>query len=160
ANGVRIEDFIKAIGWCKEPGMRRALAALFQRAEDATTLVEILPAIDDKELIRKRLETLIENLPRTGDRTYSGDCRLLVATGQYSPATASSVFQRFARCANPAQCHMLCIAVEELKPKWDKEILRLLLDDKRETGWCYSVAPGRDDSLPSRVCDEAADSLA
>jgi hypothetical protein len=158
ANGVRAKDFIDAVAWCQEPAIKSSLAALFKRAEDVAFVLAALPAISDAELIRGRLEPLVNNLPPEEDGPDGDGYRLLVALGERTPSTAKPVFQRYLRDASPQRCHTVCLALAEAKPPWDSELLGPLLADKRPMDWTYEPGKGRS-RLPLRVCDAAASTL-
>jgi hypothetical protein len=70
ANGVRANDFIKAVSWSKEPAVRAAVIGVFKRTDNTDTIDAALPGVDDKDLIRGHLEPLVEKLPAEADSPY------------------------------------------------------------------------------------------
>jgi hypothetical protein len=160
ANGVQADDFVKAVVWSKAPAVRSSLVSLFKRAEDVDTLLASLPAIEDSELVRGRLEPLIAALPADEEGPYGHGFHLLAALGQRTPKTAKAVFDRYLRGASAQRCHTVCLVLREVKPSWDADLLDPLLTDTRTWGWTYAVEAGKNEPrLPIRVCDEAAVTL-
>ncbi len=160
ANGVRADDFVKAVGWSKDPVVRGALTDVFKRAEDVDALLAALPAVEDKALIRSRLEAVVATLPADEGGPYGQGFHLLVALGQRNPETARAVFERYLRDARAQRCHTVCLVLRQLKPDWDADLLTTLLADTRTWGWTYAVKAGQNEPrLPIRVCDEAAVTL-
>jgi hypothetical protein len=156
ANGVRDYEFIKAVAWCKTPAVRAALARLFNRAEDMHSLLAALPAIEDTEMTRLRLEQLVAALPVDKVGPYD----LLVAFAQRNPQLVQPVFERYLRNASSERCHAVCLVLREVQLSCDKDLLGPLLSDTRTWGWTYAVVPGSNEPRePIRVCDEAAVTL-
>jgi hypothetical protein len=157
ANGLRAEDFVKAVAWSENPAVRAALVALFRRAEDMGALFAALPAVEDAALIRARLEPLLDALPADDRGPYGDGYRLLIALTRAAPDAARPAFERYLRGASADRCHTVCLALREVGPDWDADLLAPLLADRRTWGWTYAVEPGKNEPrLPIRVCDEAA----
>ncbi len=95
ANGVRAHEFIRSVAWCQDKAIQAALVRLFRRAEDNDSLLAALPAVDDRELIRKRVEPLLANLPADERGPYGSGYEFLASLGQRTPDTAKPVFQRY-----------------------------------------------------------------
>jgi hypothetical protein len=161
ANGVRSDDFVKAVAWSKAPAVRSSLVQLFKRAEDMDTLLASLPAVEDNELVRVRLEPLIASLPAEESGPYGHGYYLLVAVSQRTPRTAKAVFEHYLRNASTQRCFTVCLVLRKVQPNWDTELLTpLLTNDTRIGGWTYAVEAGKNEPrLPIRVCDEAAVTL-
>jgi hypothetical protein len=160
ANGVRADEFIKAVAWTKDSAVRAALARVFKRAEDVDALLAALPAIEDKEVIRGRLEPLVAALPAEERGPYGHGYHLLLALGQRTPETAKAVLGRYLRDASAQRCHTVCLVLREVKVGWDADVLGPLLTDTRTWGWTYAVVPDKNEPRrPIRVCDEAAVTL-
>jgi hypothetical protein len=159
-NRVRAEDFIRAIAWTRDPSVREALAGVFRNAQDDRALRAALPAIDDVELIRRRLESRVDALPAKEEGPYGQGYHYLLALGQRTPKTARAVFERYLRGASAQRCHTVCLVLREVKLKWDVALLGPLLADRRTWGWTYAVKPDSNEPRrPIRVCDEAAVTL-
>jgi hypothetical protein len=160
ANGVRADDFVKAVAWSQEPKVWTALNDLFKRADDVAALLAALPAVKDNELIRGRLEPLVAALPAEEGGPYGGGYYFLTALAKRTPDTAKPVFERYLRDASPQRCHTVSLVLRGVKVDWATDLLRPLLTDKRTWGWNYAVEEGKNEPrLPIRVCDEAAIAL-
>jgi hypothetical protein len=160
ANGVRADNFVKVVAWSKAPSVQAALAGVFKRADDMDALLAALPAVEDNEVIRSRLEPLVAALPADEGGPYGHGYYFLIALGQRTPKTAKSVFERYLRDASAQRCHTVCLVLRAVKPGWDADLLSPLLADTRTCGWTYAVEAGKNEPrLPIRVCDEAAVTL-
>jgi hypothetical protein len=160
ANGVRADSFIKSVAWSQDPAVRAALVQVFKRAEDVDALLAALPAIEDRDLIRSRLEPLVAAQPAEERGPYGQGFRLLVALAQRTPDSARSVFERYLRDASAQRCHTVCLVLREVRVDWNAELLGPLLADTRTWGWTYAVEPSKNEPRqPIRVCDEAAVTL-
>jgi hypothetical protein len=160
ANGVRAEDFIKAVAWTHDAAVRAALGRVFRRTEDVDCLLAALPAVEDKDAVRGRLEPLVAALPAREDGPYGDGYQMLVALAQRTPDTARPVFERYLRRAGAQRCHTACLVLRQVKVGWDADVLAPLLNDTRTWGWTYAVTPGQNEPRrPIRVCDEAAVTL-
>jgi hypothetical protein len=159
ANGVRSEYFVKAVAWSKNMLIRDALTEMFRRAEHVESLLAALPAVEDKDLVRGRLEPLVAALPAE-EGPFGQGYHLLGALGQRTPQTARAVFERYLRDASAQRCHTVSLVLREVRPTWDADLLSPLLADTRTWGWTYAVEPGQNEPRrPIRVCDEAAVTL-
>jgi hypothetical protein len=160
ANGVRADNFIKSVAWSKDPGVRAALVGVFKRAENTSDLLAALSAVEDNDLVRRRVEPFITALPADERGPYGDGYHLLLALGQRTPDTARAVFERCLKDASAQRCHSVCLVLREVKVAWDADLLGPLLADKRTWGWTYAVEPGKNEPRrPIRVCDEAAVTL-
>ena len=99
ANGVRVDYFVKAVAWCKEPPVQVALVELFKRAEDVDALLAALPAVEDRNLIRRRLEAALAALPAKEGGPYVHGFYILRALLQRTPREARVAFERYLRDA-------------------------------------------------------------
>jgi hypothetical protein len=157
ANGVRAKEFIKAVAWSRAPAIRQALEKVFKRAEDEDALLAALPAVEDRELLRARLEPLVAALPAEEEGPYGHGYHFLVALARRTPGTARAVFERYLRKASAQRCHTVSLLLRQVKAGWDTALLGPLLADKRTWGWTYAVDPSKNEPRrPIRVCDEAA----
>jgi hypothetical protein len=160
ANGVRAYDFIRSVGWCQDKAIQTALVRLFRRVEDVESLLAAIPAVDDRALIRKRVEPLVANLPADERGPYGSGYELLSALGQRTPDTAKPVFQAFLKDASAQRCHTMCLVLRRVELDFDTELLATLLDDKRTWGWTYAVEAGKNEPRAEiRVCDVSAVTL-
>ncbi len=160
ANGVRVGHFVNATAWSNAPTIRAALARVFNRAEDVEALLAALPAIEQSEVIRARLEPLIAKLPADEEGPFGDGFHLLVASGQRAPKPARAIFDAYLRDATLQRRRTMCHVFREAKLGWDLDLLAPLLTDKRTFGWSYGVEAGKNEHRrPIRVCDEAAESL-
>jgi hypothetical protein len=78
ANGVGTDDFIEAVSWCKTPQVATAIQEIFTKTDDIDNLLAALPGIEDKPLIKARLDKFLEALP-AGEGEYGDGYNLLVA---------------------------------------------------------------------------------
>ena len=160
ANGVRPDEFLKAVSWSKAPAVRASLLKMFERAEDPRELLAVLPTVEDEALIRKRLEKLVRALPADEGGPYGDGYELLLALARRTPKTARPVFERYLCKASAQRCHTVCLVLRKMKSDWGATLLGPLLTDERTWGWDYAVKPGKDEPRrPIRVCDEAAVTL-
>ena len=69
ANGVRTDDFVKAVSWCSRP-IHKAIRDIFLKTTDIDILLAALPGIEEKDrtLIRDRLPGLPGRCPGGGGR--------------------------------------------------------------------------------------------
>jgi hypothetical protein len=160
ANGLQSDEFIKSVNWCREAAVRQALVRLFERAEDAGSLLAAVPAVEDRTLIRKRLEPLAANLSGDDNGPYGDGYELLMVLGQRTPETAKPIFQGYLKSASADRCHTMCVVLRRIEVDFDTELLTPLLTDKRDWGWKYDADIGDvSPRLEIRVCDEAAITL-
>jgi hypothetical protein len=162
ANGVRTDEFLKAVAWCEEPTVRAAVAGIFERAAQPCDVLAALPAITDAKVIRERLEPMVAKLPDGEGGPFGDGYYLLSALAARTPETAKAVFQKYLKDAGIQRCHTACKVFHGAKVAWDAEVLGPLLEDTRQVGkWSYAVDPEKNDPrLPIRICDEAAVALA
>lgn len=160
ANGVRPEEFIKAVSWCKEPAVRAAVAGVFKRAEDRRDVLAALPAIGDAKLVRERLEPIVAKLPAEESGPYGDGYHLLIALAELTPESAKAVFQKYLKDGGHQRHRTVCLVFREVKVPWDTEVLGPLLTDTRDGYMNFAVEPGKNDKLLStRICDDAAVAL-
>ncbi len=60
-NGVRAEDFIKAVAWSEQPAIRQEILGIFKRTTDAALLLAALPGISPNE--SKHLDGITRSCP-------------------------------------------------------------------------------------------------
>jgi hypothetical protein len=159
-NGIDTPEFIRAVAWCKEPAIRAALTTIFRRTTDREILLAALDAVEDRNLIRGRLEPLIDRIAEGKHGEYGEDLKLLIALGERTPDTAKAVFLRYLHGDVVMRRLTVCDALRSVKPSWDMELLVPFRDDKREWPGYGTGIPGGKPTLPPRVCDEAAETLA
>jgi hypothetical protein len=134
ANGVFTVEFIKAVSWCKEPGIQAALFDIFQRTNDAEILTTVAPALTDhKNLIVPRLQAMLKDQPES-EVPRKGTLYLLRALNRYLGKAAKPDFEQFARDASASRCCALCMVFWQTKANWGLEILEPMLGDKRYDG--------------------------
>ena len=164
ADGVRPNEFIKAVSWSKEP----AIQAELHRICDVTTDPEILrfagmamagPNAND---FRKRLEETISDLPQVEPGPYGDGYNLLVSLGRQFGTEARPAFEHYLQNASTQRRHSMCKVLAEVRGDWSVDLLGPLLEDSRPADrWNYSVIPGQNEPrLPIRICDEAAETIA
>jgi hypothetical protein len=123
ANRVRPNSFVESVAWSKDAAVRASLVALFKRADDVDALLAALPAVEDVDLIRGRLEPLVATLPADETGPYGHGFHMLVALGQRTPDIAKAVFERYLRNASPQRCHTVCLVLRQLQASWDADLL-------------------------------------
>lgn len=163
ANGVRTDEFIKAVSWCKEPRIRSELLGVFKRASDPEVLLCVLPALDKSSwpLVRQRLHDEIWQHDYDDKGWYYNGYLMLLALGQFDAQRAQEVFRDYLKDEHLARTSTVLAALQEAKPGWSVTVLPVLFDDRRElyNFWQWRV---RDDpnghpvNFPLRVCDVAA----
>ena len=163
ANGVRSEDFIRSIAWSREPAIHSALTRLFKRAGDLESLMAAMAAVDDNELIHRRLEEEIIALPADDRGPYGDANHLLTALIRVAPDAAKAMFLRYLQSPTAERRHTVCVTLGNTNLPWDIELLLPMLSDTRTFGWTYAVAAGANDPnqarLQIRICDAAAVTL-
>jgi hypothetical protein len=160
ANGVRAEEFVKAVAWCHESAIKHALFGLFQRATEIDVVLEASPSVaqDHRDLVQQRLTRMLDELPEETSGPFGDGYHLLVASGKYGDASVIETFRKYLKPRTLLRCRALCHALRETRPEWAAELLGPLLSDRRDTGWQYGAYAGQ--RLPIRVCDEAAQTIA
>jgi hypothetical protein len=163
ANGVRTDDFVKAVSWCPERKIREATRAIFMRTNDVDILLAALPGMEetDRDLIRNRLQTFLDSVPAEEGGAYGDGYNLLVALANRLGDDAVPAFERYLRKASAQRCHSAAQALRNFNGEWCMAILYGLLWDRRPVGgYSYAVDPNdQDKRLPIRVCDAAAETL-
>jgi hypothetical protein len=164
ANGVRADDFVKAVAWCAEPRIKAALLRVFDRATDPDVVVASMRSVgpDDPAKTRERAARMLAALPGDEDGPFGDGYHLLVALGKYGDAGAKSIFRTYLETRTVQRCRSTCHALRAARGEWAAELLAPLLDDSREAdGWDYAVNPAQNEPrLPIRICDEAAETIA
>ena len=160
ANGVRSDYFIDAVAWSSDSAVRAALTGVFNRAEDIDSLMAALPAVDDKESIRRRLTAQLTALPADDAGPYGDANQLLAALLRRVPEAARAMFDHYLQHPTADRRHTVCATLRGVNVPWDVDLLLSMLSDTRTFGWSYAEVPGQDEPrLPIRVCDEAAVTL-
>jgi hypothetical protein len=161
SNGVRADEFIQAVAWSKESDVGAALVRLFKRSEDEGCMLAALPAVENRELVRERLESAIADLPHEKQGPYGNGYKLLLALVEREPKAAKSVCERYVKDASVHRLHTLCHVLREARVPWDADLLVPMLSDKHTWGWTYAKVPGQNEPRAQiRICDEAAITLA
>jgi hypothetical protein len=161
-NGVRADEFIKAVAWCKEPVIREEVLRLFQRTLDPNILAACLPGIgaEHTSLVCARLEAFLNLLPPDEQGPYGDGYNVLAALGQHLGEEGKRTFKHYLRRNSVQRCYSTCLVLRQTRGGWAIELLTPLLTDQRPTGRTYPVVPGKEESrLPIRVCDEAAQTI-
>jgi hypothetical protein len=162
SNGATTEDFIKAVSWSEAPSVRREVLRIFKKTTDAKLLLAALPAIESKEidLIRVRLNAVIDQLPADESGPFGEGFDLLVALGEKLGDQAKPTFVRYLQNASLQRWRTMNQVLRETRREWATELLAQALTDKREFGWSYALVPGQNEPRRSiRVCDEAAETI-
>jgi hypothetical protein len=163
ANGVRADEFVKAVAWCHEPAIKQALFRLFQRATEIDVVLHasLSVALDHRDLAQQRLTRMLDELPEETGGPFGDGYRLLVESGKYGDASVIETFRKYLKPRTLLRCRALCHALRETRPEWAVDLLGPLLSDRRDTGWDYGVNLGQNEPrLSIRVCDEAAETIA
>jgi hypothetical protein len=162
-NGVRGDDFVKAVAWCPEATVRQAVFRVFQRATDVRVILNASPGVapDHPALARDRLTRMLEHLPEGSADPFGDDgCTVLVALGKYGDGSSIEEFRKFLKSKTVLRCRALCQALRHVRKEWAAELLLPLLSDRRGTGWMHPDSSGPDPGqLEVRVCDEAAETI-
>jgi hypothetical protein len=163
ANGVRTDEFVKAVSWCSEKKVREAIRDIFAKTDDIDVLLASLRGIDgsDSKLINERLQKFLDTVPKEEGGPYGDGYNLLVAFAEHFGKDAAPSFDRYLRDASAQRCHSATQALQDVKGEWFIPLLVRLLDDKRPVkGYTYAVqSKDQDKRLPIRVCDAAAETL-
>lgn len=162
-NGVREEDFLKAVAWCEQPTIQTEVRKIFERTDDANILRFSLAAIDstNPDPYRRRVEDFLRNLPETESGPFGDGYNLLVELGKRFGADAKPAFQRYMQNASLQRLRSMCQVLSQTQGQWSVELLSPLLQDKRPAeGWTYAVIPDQNEPRQSiRICDEAAETI-
>jgi len=162
-NGVRVEEFIKAVAWSDNPGIRREILNIFKRTTDTQILLAALSGIDatGSELARKRLNEMIDQLPTDETGPYGQGYNLLVTLGgKLDSESTKATFTRYLQNASLQRWRTMAHVLRKTRSDWAAELLSPALKDKREFGWTYALVPGQNDPRRAiRVCDEAAETI-
>jgi HEAT repeat protein len=151
ANGAYTTDFLKAMNWCKEPMIRKALFDIFERTNDVQVTLAVLPSVKEShaELIVPRLQAMLKKVPESEDDARGDGYELLLALGRNAGKEAKPEFERYLRDGSSQRRWTMCWVMEKVHPEWALEFLTPMLTDKR-TGF---------GSEKLRLCDMAAMTL-
>jgi hypothetical protein len=165
ANGVRTDDFIKAVSWSREPQIRKAIRDIFTKTTGVDILLAALRGVEDTDriLIRDRIQAFLDAVPAEEGGAYGEGYNLLEALADRLGEDAAPAFDRYLKRASAQRGHS---AAEVLargmgRGEWCIAILSRLLDDRRGVGG-YTYAIDHQDQntrLEIRVCDAAAEAL-
>jgi hypothetical protein len=157
-------DFVQAVSWSPTPRIRAAIRSLFRRTTDVDVLRAALPGLNpsrDWPLVGQRLRNLLLSLPpdSSGD-----DYLILTALHDFGGEKARPLFRAYLeggrRTGYAQRCFSLCEVLKEASVSWDREMLLPLLRDRRVAdGYSHPIKAGSNESVPMRVCDEAAEAL-
>jgi HEAT repeat protein len=147
ANGLYVEDFLKAVAWCKEPAIRSVILDIFRRTDDAKVMAAIVSSLKETEpeIILSRLRDLLKKLPATEKDSRGEGHEWLRLLAEYLGDTAKPEFERYLDKASEQRRWTVCSVLEETRPKWALEFLAPMLADRTGEG--------------VRVCDKAAEVL-
>jgi hypothetical protein len=163
-NGVRTDEFIKAVAWSKEPAIQAELQKIYEVTADPEILQAAVVAMDPSTAtaFRNRMEEFISNLPETEDGPFGESYELLIALGQQFGTEARPAFEHYMQHGSLQRRRSMCRVLAEVQGGWSIDLLGPLLQDTRPAeGWTYAVVPGKDEPrLPVRICDEAAETIA
>jgi hypothetical protein len=161
-NGVRAEEFIKAVAWSDAPNIRREILDIFKRTTDSELLLEALAGLDAKDgaLANNRLNQMIDLLPAEEMGPYGDGYKLLVALGEKLGSEAKPTFIRYLQNASLQRWRSMAQVLRRTRSEWAAELLSPALTNKRDFGWTYAVVPDQNEPRrPIRVCDEAAETI-
>ena len=162
-NGVRTDEFIKAVAWSHEPAVQAELRRIFQSTSDPDILRATVLAMDPENAtaFRQRLEEFISNLPKTEGGPFGEGYELLVTLGQQFGTEARPAFERYLQNASLQRRRSMCRVLAKVRGEWSIDLLApLLLDTRPAEGWTYAVVRGQNEPrLPIRICDEAAETI-
>jgi hypothetical protein len=140
----------------------REILNIFERTTDPQIILAALSGIDasGSELLRKRLNEMIDQLPADESGPYGQGYSLLVALGEKLGAEAKPTFIRYLQNASLQRWRSMAQVLRKTRSEWAVELLSPALADKREFGWTYALMPGQNEPRrPIRVCDEAAETI-
>lgn len=162
-NGVRAEEFIKAVAWSDDPLIRRELLNIFKRTTDAQILLAALSGIDatGSGLARTRLNEMIDQLPADESGPFGQGYNLLVSLGgKLDLESSKATFVRYLQNASLQRWRTMAQVLRKTRSDWAVELLLPALADKRDFGWTYALTPGQNEPRRTiRVCDEAAETI-
>ncbi len=109
-NGVRTDEFIKAVAWSKEPAIQAELQRIFEITTDSEILRATLVAMKaaDPRGWRERLEEFISNLPESEGGPFGDGYNLLVTLGQELGVEARPAFDRYMQRASLQRRRSVC----------------------------------------------------
>ena len=164
ANGVRADDFVKAVAWCDEPEIKEAMSRLFQRATDPDVITASSRSVgvDHPELVCKRIAKMIDDLPETEGGPYGDGYNLLLTLGRCGGEEAKSTFEKYLENRTKQRCWTICCVLREVRGEWAIDLLAPLLKDRRATGFGIHPVNSSSPDAPTaaiRVCDAAAETI-
>lgn len=161
-NGLRAEEFIKAVSWSEDPAVQRELSNIFKRTTDTQILLAALPGIESSQsdFARQRLSEMIDQLPADEHGPFGQGYNLLVALGEKFGSKAKPAYARYLKDASLQRWRSMARILRKTRRELAVELLAPALMDKREVGWTYALVPGKNEPRrPIRVCDEAAETI-
>ena len=107
ANGVRTDEFVKAVSWCRAHNVHEAIRAVFTSTTDVAILLAALPGMGDanRDLVRNRLRVFLDALPAEERGAYGDGYNLLVALAERLGKDAVPAFERYLKGASAQRCH-------------------------------------------------------
>lgn len=163
-NGVRAEEFIKAVAWSDAPPIRRELLDILRRTTDPGLLLPALTGFDAHGgggLVSKRVTGMIAQLPADEGGPFGHGYYLLVALAErLDLESTKAAFTRYLQNASLQRWRTMAHVLRQVRSQSAVEFLSPALKDKREFGWDYALVPGHNEPRrPIRVCDEAAETI-
>lgn len=163
ANGVRTDEFVKAVSWCPDPLIQKEMADIVMRTGDPDVMaaaVRGIPPSEHKRLtpsIQKRLHAESPSKSAWHYESYL----ILKALAHYWGEEALSIFEEYLLQKDPIHLYTVCAALRSDGTEWNRSLLLPLLADKRpipDLGhWITPKGGGR--QILTRVCDAAAQAL-
>jgi hypothetical protein len=163
-NGIRTPEFITAVAWSKDAGIREALLGIFQRTNNIDVLRALMPVVKrtHPEWIPTRLEKMLDNLPESEESPNRDGYKLLLELGRNAGPAAKPIFRKYLRINSLQRCETMCLVLGRVHGDWAIELLSPMLPDERTRyKRTYTI---KDDELgprnPVRLCDAAAEVIA
>jgi hypothetical protein len=166
ANGLRADELVKAVSWCREPAICEAVRSIVEQTGDTGILVAAYTRDDPvrQKRIKARLVTFLDRLPKDDQHqqwSWKGYAILSDAEGTLH-TEAKSLFLHYLETDSVRRRRIVCEVLFYSHDKdWPVEILVPLLGDRRVVGRETHAASegGKESEVPTRVCDEAASAL-
>jgi hypothetical protein len=157
SNQVYSNYFIKGLSWSASPIIRKSMVGVFKRAGNIDDMLAALPGVDDKELVRHRLEALVAALPVADIEAYGDGYHLFANLVESAPDLAKPLVDEYLKDRSEARCFTIADALDVCQTSWDVDVLAPMLRDKRPSKWDFAAVSDHDEPrLMMRVCDQAA----
>jgi hypothetical protein len=160
---TELADLLRSVAWSPSPKFRAVFLEIFRKTNDPDALLAALPNIGKEhgELIFRRIAELLDSQPTNEPGPCGEGYYLLIALGNRFPDRAEGVLRNYLKPGTIGRRRVVANALQETCGHLAIKLLAPLLEDKRDTDSRYNIHSGwSGPSLPVRLCDEAAATIA